>query len=77
MSDNLVKHGEVMGTLYQLVSPYQLGPLSFVKVNGPHDTYGRVVKSEPKEDGAYLNLIRGVGRFKRDSKERVAYDFKN
>lgn len=56
------------GSLYQLFSSRQLPVSSYVAVNGPHDTYGIILKSEPK-DGKYLNLIRGVPR--RDSETPI------
>lgn len=47
------------GQLYQLESRRQLIPGDFVEVNGPHDTYGTILKSEFKANGLYLNQIRG------------------
>lgn len=48
------------GQLYQLASNRSLHFGAYVKVNGPHDTYGKVLKSDPRPDGSFLNLIRGV-----------------
>lgn len=48
------------GSLYQLHSRSQLQANAYVAVNGPHDTYGRVLRSDPTTDGNFLNLIRGV-----------------
>jgi hypothetical protein len=47
------------GQLYQLFSTRQLPAGAYVEVNGPHDRYGVVRESTPK-DGKFLNLIRGV-----------------
>lgn len=52
------------GHLYQLTSIRKLCAGDFVAVNGPWDKYGSVVKSERKDDGNYLNLIRGRGNAK-------------
>lgn len=48
-----------MGQLYQLTSKHSLAPGSYVAVNGPFDRFGLVIKSDKKEDGQFLNLIRG------------------
>lgn len=48
------------GQLYQLSSARRLPAGTFVAVNGPWDTFGAVLKSEPLADNTYLNLIRGV-----------------
>lgn len=48
------------GQLYQLASKQQLGTGSYVAVNGPWDTFGVVWKSTKKDNGQFLNLIRGV-----------------
>lgn len=48
------------GSLYQLHSNGALNAGAYVEVNGPHDTYGVVLKSERESDGRHLNLIRGV-----------------
>jgi hypothetical protein len=47
------------GQLYQLTSRGRQVPGAYVAVNGPHDTFGTVLKSDQKDDGSYLNLIRG------------------
>lgn len=49
------------GALYQLATKTPLNPGSWVAINGPHDKVGIVIKSEEKENGEYLNLIRGKG----------------
>ncbi|MPS48510.1 hypothetical protein [Methylobacillus sp.] len=59
------------GHLYQLRSRTKRAQGEYVKVNGPHDTYGHIVKSEympvdgADKDMPYLNLIRGEGKTKR------------
>lgn len=45
--------------LYQLVSKTQLHKGAYVEVKGPWDTYGTVLSCERRQDGAFLNLIRG------------------
>lgn len=47
------------GQLYQLTSTGRQVLGAYVAINGPHDTFGTVVRSELKGDGSYLNLIRG------------------
>jgi len=47
------------GHLYQLRSKTELHKGAYVEVNGPHDRFGIVWKSE-KEGDSFLNLIRGV-----------------
>lgn len=44
--------------LYQLYSRRQLRPGDYVAVNGPWDTFGVVISSQPDPKG-FLNLIRG------------------
>lgn len=58
------------GQLYQLSSRFQLSRGSYVAVNGPHDTFGVVQESTRKDDGSFLNLIRGVPG--RDNEKPVA-----
>ena len=54
-----------LGELYQLVSDYQLTGGSLVHIGGPHDTYGIVINSKPKEGTTlWVNLIRGQGKDK-------------
>ncbi len=48
------------GALYQLSSSTRLHTGAYVEINGPHDKYGAVLKSEQKADGSWLNLIRGI-----------------
>lgn len=48
------------GQLYQLTSRHALSPGAYVGINGPYDSFGVVRQSGRKEDGQYLNLIRGV-----------------
>lgn len=61
------------GHLYQLESKSKLHSGAYVAINGPHDAFGVVCKSEPaKEGGGYLNLIRGV---KQRSNEKVIANF--
>lgn len=47
------------GSLYQLRSSSEVNVGAYVAVNGPHDTFGTVQKSEVQPDGSFLNLIRG------------------
>lgn len=48
------------GQLYQFRSKHQRSIGSYFFINGPWDTHGRVIKSEPLNDGEFLNLVRGV-----------------
>ena len=48
------------GALYQLSSSKRLHTGAYVAINGPYDKYGAVLQSEQKEDGSWLNLIRGI-----------------
>ena len=50
-----------MGALYQLTSKSKLSAGCAVEVNGSYDRFGVVIKVTPKDDGTYLNLIRGTG----------------
>lgn len=44
--------------LYQLRSRSQLPIGAYVAINGPHDQWGYVIRSNESE-GSFLNLIRG------------------
>lgn len=48
------------GQLYQLLSSRSLATGAYVAVNGPWDRFGVILKSTPREDGMFENLIRGV-----------------
>ena len=50
-----------MYALYQLTTRTEQLKGSFFFVDGPHDTYGYVLKSTQKESGDWLNLVRGTG----------------
>lgn len=60
------------GQAYQLCSKTRLPNGAYVAINGPWDTYGVVTSSQQKEDGQYLNQIRGV---KARPGERVVASF--
>jgi hypothetical protein len=47
------------GALYQLYSTGELSTGAYVRVNGPHDTFGVIKSSKKQPDGRFLNLIRG------------------
>lgn len=55
-----MKKAAFTGHLYQLESKSALSQGAYVKVNGPWDTFGQIVKSTPQSNGLHLNLIRGV-----------------
>ena len=63
-----------MENLYQLRSKFERRINSYFPVDGPHDTHGYVVKSEPKLDPYgkryFLNLVRGTGHGA-DARERA------
>lgn len=63
----MASHAPFSGQLYQLSSKSRLHAGAYVEVNGPYDRYGKVIKSEEKPDGSFLNLIRGVKK-ERDSR---------
>ena len=48
------------GQLYQLTTKRLARVGEYVAINGPWDSHGVVLKSTPKPEGGYLNLIRGV-----------------
>lgn len=48
------------GQLYQLRSKEKREVGSYFPIDGPWDTHGRVIKSEPLNEGGFLNLVRGV-----------------
>lgn len=48
------------GQLYQLRSKERKEVGSYFPIDGPWDTHGRVIKSEPLNEGGFLNLVRGV-----------------
>jgi len=60
------------GQLYQLESKNQQAVGAYVGVNGPWDSYGVIRSSDKKENGLFLNLIRGV---KRRQAEKVVCNF--
>lgn len=60
------------GQPYQLRSHRQLSPGDYIAINGPWDTYGVVTSSEQKEDGSWLNQLRGV---KKRAFEKPVYQF--
>lgn len=48
------------GQLYQLTHKSQLPSGSYVRINGPWDTYGVVISSAPWHTGDFLHQIRGT-----------------
>ena len=58
--------------LYQLYSTKELTQGAYVAVNGPWDTYGRVLASKKTDDGRWLNSVRGCAR---EAQEKPVYQF--
>jgi hypothetical protein len=56
--------------LYQLRSRRKMLPGEYFAIDGPHDIHGVVIKCEEKLDkmhpDKYLNLVRGIGRIRKD-----------
>lgn len=50
------------GFLYQFRTPSQPSKGQHVRIEGPWDKHGYVVKSTPQPEGGYLNLVRGTGQ---------------
>lgn len=46
------------GQMYQFRTERKLGAGDYVRIDGPHDTFGRVIAST-LEGKTFLNLIRG------------------
>ena len=57
----MTTHHRYTGHLYQLESGFELAADSYVKINGPHDTFGQVLSSSRTPSGCFLHLIRGFG----------------
>jgi len=52
-------HYRFTGQLYQLFSASELAPGAYVGINGVHDTFGVIRRSQRCADGTFLNLVRG------------------
>ena len=63
--------------LYQLHSTRELQAGADVIVNGPYDTYGKIISSKKVSDNGkqWLNLIRGCGTKKPTHDYRISYEF--
>lgn len=54
------KSSRFSGQLYQFSHPTRLFDGAYVRIDGPHDTFGRVVSSAPAPEGGHLHQVRGV-----------------
>lgn len=60
------------GQLYRLHSDKYLPFNSYVRIDGPHDTYGITRGCRQLDDGRWLNVVRGVPK---QISEQPVYNF--